>query len=641
MNAESVNGEVGGVEQTAPTRPARGPLTLLLDTIGSVWFGVTMLFFILVYAWLGSAGLAPLLHWTAVREFEKTEMEWYAWWPFNAMIAAFSIALILVTLRKIKFSVFNLGVWVVHVGILVLVTGCLIYFGTKIEGDMLVYRHQAVISAGGGEPSTIVLRRGEQTQVKAPDGTSYSVEVMGFTPGYTLLTGEDKGKKTYSTRLSVSRAGGKAKPTAFVRQVLTGYPQYTEDVIPGKGRAIKTIGKRVVDDALDVKLIHAPARTLYLVEKMALLVRKVGTEAWTEYPMPDLPRYHEYLREPNDVRLPMSERDIRIRTIDQPIARGGEDAGGVGDGASFRVTGFLPYARPGALWEAGEDADAATATTEPAPNPYVRYRVKMGQAVQRFAMLAKDPQNAERTIGDVRMRFPLARGRGRTEEARAGEADRGDGPGEGPAGRGEVPARRHPQGSHHQGHALLDQAGRVLPGLEARHEDAAGAECLGGDDRGQRRAEGHLHPHRGVAVRRAVAGLDGRRKSHAGDHRQEHPHGGVGRRVPRSHRRRWARRAPRHPEQPRRQGAKARRDRRQADHLRRPAARGDGRGGEPRSEAEVGAAVDSARRPQPERPPHLLHGPGSRSSGAASARSSGFSSRPTRTPTDSASARRR
>src|SRR5262245_46070906 len=84
-----------------------GPIVWLLDQVGSIWFGVAMLVIIFIYSSIGSAAppirQGAMADWTGLEflRFDKTEMEWFCWWPFQLMLGLFCIALILVTVRKI------------------------------------------------------------------------------------------------------------------------------------------------------------------------------------------------------------------------------------------------------------------------------------------------------------------------------------------------------------------------------------------------------------------------------------------------------------------------------------------------------------------------------------------------------------
>jgi hypothetical protein len=357
-----------------PTRHARvsagrSPVALLLDFVGNVWFGITMLVLVLIYCWIGSAGTAPFYDWFVRQSFEKTELEWFTWWPFVVLNALLCLSLVIVTIRRIPFNAPNAGVWVTHIGILVLVGGCMIYFGLKKEGDALVFRRAVVLSVADGDPVSMTLRPGAAAHVRGA-GVSYRVQVVNLNPDYELLTGEDAGQETLAAQLLVEPETGSDTGEPFIRQLLAGYPQYTEDVVPGEGRAINARGTRLLDDRLDARLEYEPARKIFLHDRRALHVRPLGTEAWAEAALDGLPRYSEHVSLQSDVILPPSEGPFRLRSIDlAPRWPGRENP--LGSEVDVRVTGFLPFATLDESWEPGGETF----------NPLARFRLRFGQIV--------------------------------------------------------------------------------------------------------------------------------------------------------------------------------------------------------------------------------------------------------------------
>src|SRR5690242_19299048 len=116
---------VRGESKLGPSqKPGLG--TRLLDRIGNIWFGVTLLVLIFIYSSIGSA--APpirqgiLADWTGIEflRFDKTEFDWFSWWPLQIILGLFCLSIILVTLRKIPITIVNAGVWTIHTGILIL-----------------------------------------------------------------------------------------------------------------------------------------------------------------------------------------------------------------------------------------------------------------------------------------------------------------------------------------------------------------------------------------------------------------------------------------------------------------------------------------------------------------------------------------
>lgn len=72
--------------------------------------------------------------------FEMSEIEFYAWWPFRYALLLFVVNLIVATIRRVEFSVPNIGVLTVHTGIIILALGSMLYGRSKVEGDMVLVR---------------------------------------------------------------------------------------------------------------------------------------------------------------------------------------------------------------------------------------------------------------------------------------------------------------------------------------------------------------------------------------------------------------------------------------------------------------------------------------------------------------------
>ena len=149
----------------------------LLNTFSSVRFGIVLLFLLFVYSGIGSAGL-PMTYaiwepgaWAAVRAwpfFEMTEYEWFNWWPFFVLVGLTCLTLVVTTLRRIPFTVINLGVWMVHAGLIIMAAGCVFYFATKIEGDVPIARARLVIQPEGAPSVSLRAMPGHEVQVTSP-----------------------------------------------------------------------------------------------------------------------------------------------------------------------------------------------------------------------------------------------------------------------------------------------------------------------------------------------------------------------------------------------------------------------------------------------------------------------------------------
>ena len=302
------------MNQTDQSHRARpGFLIRLVDLFDSVSLGITLLVLLFIYCTIGSAGIFypeggrfwVSDAWTygqlrTFRGLEMTEYEWFNWWPFDLIIGLICMTLTVVTLRRIRLNVINLGVWMIHSGIIMLCAGSVWYFGTKLEGDTPVVRRQVAITTPTGKSGSLLAIPGAGTVL---DGWRF--DVVRVDPDYTLLSEPDAGSRDFSVTVSVEPSDGEP----FMRQLLARHPEYTEDVVrtgdPSQpmARAIKVHGKPLIDEDLQMSLVYDPQAYFYLanwIEKSwALYLREVlpGGDygPWAQRPIKNMPLYNDYL----------------------------------------------------------------------------------------------------------------------------------------------------------------------------------------------------------------------------------------------------------------------------------------------------------------------------------------------------------
>ena len=295
------------------SRARSGFLGRLVGLFDSVSLGITLLTLLFIYCTIGSAGIfypeggrfwvADAWTYGQLRTFrglEMTEYEWFNWWPFDLIIGLICINLTVVTLRRIRLNAINLGVWMIHSGIIMLCIGSVWYFGTKLEGDTPVVRRQVAITTPTGESGAILAIPGAGT---ALDGWRF--DVVRVDPDYVLLSEPDAGSHDFSVTVSVVPPEGEP----FMRQLLARHPEHAEDVVrtndPAQpmARAIKVLGKPLVHEDLQMSLIYDPQDFFYLanwVEKSwALYLREVlpegGYGPWAQRSIKNMPLYNDYL----------------------------------------------------------------------------------------------------------------------------------------------------------------------------------------------------------------------------------------------------------------------------------------------------------------------------------------------------------
>jgi len=337
----------------------RGPIEWTLDLLSSVRFGVVVLAILFAYSTLGSAGLiypvslkvlsAESWRHEIVRQwpmFEMTEFEWFHTPVFFAICALLGLSITITTVRTIKFKVINYGVWMIHSGIILLLIGSVIYFGTKVEGDTPVVRREVVARVGGQEVRIPALPGAGRTVGTGAEART--IRVVTVDPDWPLLTGDDAGTRVLSVGVVVESPGDGRGPMRFVRQLLDGHPQYTEDIIPGRGRAVKLeeFGKAIIDPGLEMALEPSAEVWYWIKDSVAIGVRDhdpTGAPSpWSQRIVRGLPRYSDRVSSADAVWPSADGAAIGAGPISIAVPPGA-DPDALGD-VELRLTGFLRYA---------------------------------------------------------------------------------------------------------------------------------------------------------------------------------------------------------------------------------------------------------------------------------------------------------
>lgn len=366
----------------------------LLNKLGSVWFGVAVLTVIFTYSSIGSAlppvrqgALADWLGLDGLR-FEKTEMQWFSWWPFQAMIALLCLGMVLATLR-IKLRLTNAGVWAIHTGLIVLAVSSAVYFARKVEGDAVIFHSRAlVMTPGMREPESFVIRP-EARAVIGPAGHRYDISVASLDPDHVMSDAKSDDRRTTAIWLNISPLDGGRR---FTRRLLLGAPERTEDFLVDSGSLVpvsqRLAGRKLIDPQLQIALWYDPATHFYLHDTSAIYARFSPQDEWTELRADDVPHYYEYVDEPGAVWVAPQATPPPARPLN--IATKPPKAGDALDGVDIRLTGFLPYATTQAEWIDGGDRI----------NPMLDCRIKAPFATTTDQLLALVPgENIRRMPG--------------------------------------------------------------------------------------------------------------------------------------------------------------------------------------------------------------------------------------------------
>ncbi len=352
-----------------PSAPRRAvhPLTWLLDVVGSIWFGVVLLVLIFLYASIGSAvapirqgALADLLGLDFLR-FEKSEMEWFSWWPFVTLIVVFCISMMVATIRRIPLTLANAGVWAIHGGIALMAGACVYYFGSKVEGDTVIFQSLARIRVAGGPETTMVVC--PDASASAGQGSKqYRIQVTRLEPDFFPPSGPNKGHRMPRIWMNVTCVD---PPRSFIRRMVVGDPAATEDLMPD------TRQRTTLDPDLQIVLDYDPARYFYHSHEMpvhsngAIYARLSPADDWTQLRIKWLPHYYEWVSHRTELWPTPGEPLPPTRQLDEPLQK----PEGVAwlDGLEMRVTDYLPYGQMEARYVEGGQSDPL--------NPVLRLRL--------------------------------------------------------------------------------------------------------------------------------------------------------------------------------------------------------------------------------------------------------------------------
>lgn len=389
--------------------PSTAPRSLggrIVDLFSSITLGVCLLTTLFVYSSVGSSGvpmswniLDPAV-WKHVRTlpmFEMTEFEWFHWWPFDVLIALIGVNLVTATLRRIPFRPVNFGVWMIHTGLIVLGLGCVLYFSTKVEGDALVVRRDVRVTLPNGETGSMPAVPGNVMELMG-DAGPVSFFVQEVNPQWPILSGEHEGERAYSVTVSVQEPG-----RMFQRQVLAGYPQYTEDIIRSGNpeqpfaRAVKVTGERLIDDELEITLDYAPTTDFYVAHNLtkawALYLREQGTTRWIERELDGMPLFNDHIASYDDVHLPPGEPRPPLRPLNV-VASATDPDDPLAD-VDIGITQYLRYAEVESRWVPGRER-----------NPVATVRLEDAEGREAsHTLVAEDPARAVSEGGVVAFRW--------------------------------------------------------------------------------------------------------------------------------------------------------------------------------------------------------------------------------------------
>ena len=330
----------------------------LIDLFTKVWFGITTLCLLFVYSSIGSSGV-PISYaiwepqtWVNIREsFEMTEFEWFHWWPFKWLVATLCLNMFIVTVRRIPFNILTVGVWSIHSGVITLVIGSVVYFANKVEGDVVISRSRIEITTPDGQTASMLATPANTIQV-----SDWFFTISDLNPHWELMSGVDVGKEVYAVSVSIQGP----EESKFIRQLLLGYPEYTEDIVttgdPKKpmARAKKVLGTALVDDSIQIQLTPDFKDRFFVTQSAAIYTRELSAQGkpmgdWMERPIENLPRFNDHVSTLDDVWF---TQPLELQPLSLRLSPTSENDSLQQD---IVVTGYLRYAFPDRKTVKGEE----------------------------------------------------------------------------------------------------------------------------------------------------------------------------------------------------------------------------------------------------------------------------------------------
>ncbi len=269
------------MHSTPPTPTPLRFFDTLLRFFSSIRLGIALIAVIIIFSAIGSA-IPP-----ARQFFELTEFQYFNHWIFGALIGLFCLTLIVATVRRIPFTIRNLGVLTVHAGLLVLCAGSFVYFGQKIEGDVILLAPRInVLSIARAqarqEPvvANFAVFEGKRWSTNMPMvGGRFDIHVVSVT---------HKGMETGSEAELDVQIGD--EPVKRVRLALPD--EASRQLDPKTAEAHPQFAK--INEAIALQLVPANVENKFLDQQTAMLVVKGGEQSYT-FDLPQLPYYQEVI----------------------------------------------------------------------------------------------------------------------------------------------------------------------------------------------------------------------------------------------------------------------------------------------------------------------------------------------------------
>src|ERR1043165_6890279 len=204
---------------SAPSRGSTGsPLRRVARAISSPWVSLVLLVIVFVHQAVGSASYP-------VRQaFEVNEMEWFNGTASLVLWIAICVCLITASVVRVPWTLRKLGTHITHLGVVLLVVTCGIYFGWKHEGDALLVRRYVHVQSDAGECRLL-----PNPGYAAPLGAG-TATVQSIMPRWTILSPEGKSQQAWAIMVEIALPDA----PAFTATLIENRPDLTQYTLSGR-----------------------------------------------------------------------------------------------------------------------------------------------------------------------------------------------------------------------------------------------------------------------------------------------------------------------------------------------------------------------------------------------------------------------
>jgi hypothetical protein len=253
---------------TAPPPPARPPhggrtgLRGVLWRLSHPWVAIALLALVFVHQAVGSA------FYTVRQHFEINEMEWFNGPLSLALWTAICCCLASASLVRVPWRWSRIGAHLTQLGVIMMVASCVVYFSTKIEGEVLLLRHLVHVAGPAGASCTLIPNPGASASLALGGGATCSVSIDAILPDWTILSGAHAptapGAAAGSAGAAASRAWAimvgctPSDGAPFHATLIEGHPELTQFTRQGRQPASYLAAYRTV-------LADGPSQTLVAI----------------------------------------------------------------------------------------------------------------------------------------------------------------------------------------------------------------------------------------------------------------------------------------------------------------------------------------------------------------------------------------